>query len=269
MPCVMAGNSRHLPSSRYGASQGACFEIHTFRLSCSATVTPNPNASPSFRTRDSTQAAVEEAVDVLSPEEEYLLRVFRRYCSPAVHSTVNDHHKAVPGSKRSPSPIPPRASKASSLLAKARRGAGGSGRGSAAVDISNASTLTAMTAGGEQDSTTENDESTAEPAIAPTDAVSRAKMILDKKRKAAAAARVSGIGSAAAASSGAAGVLRKAKISKTAGALLSATSARLDPVKVQLPRSSVLMGNCPTSGKSPIVLRALKTVKSTGIRGRL
>lgn len=65
------------------------------------------------------------------------------------------------------------------------------------------------------------------PAPAPTDALSRAKMILEKKRKAAAGLGLSRIGSAA--STGAGG-LRKAKITKVSGT--PASNARLDPVKV-------------------------------------
>ncbi len=143
-------------------------------------------------------------VDVLTAEEEYLLKVFRRYskngntaASPATAAALGSQKLPQAGnSRRSPSPPAPKTSPPFPGMKSAADKASSDG-----------------TPGG------------AAGAMA-TDTVSRAKMILEKKRKAAAGLGLSRASSAA--SSGASG-LRKAKITKVAG---TPSSSALDPVKV-------------------------------------
>lgn len=163
------------------------------------------------------QVAEVAAADVLTAEEEYLLKIFRRYRkhappSPATKAPTGDG-KAPPPNKRSPSPVPDR----SKAPLSARGGL--SAVGTAGIDKKG-------TPGG--DKTPAQPEQRPAPPAPKTDVLSRTKMILEQKRKAAAA----GFSRAGSAASTGAGVLRKAKISKVAGGHSSAGSARLDPVKV-------------------------------------
>lgn len=156
----------------------------------------------------------EEASNVLTPEEEYLLKVFnrgRRQAREASPTTTID--KLLP-SRRSPSPVPPQTK--TPFSSTGRPNAAGT------TTIADGSkNHGASSSGGEK-------ETPEEPDPTPMDARSRAKMILEKKRKVAA-----GMSRAGSAASGAAGVLRKAKISRIAGMQSSsAVSAKLDPVKV-------------------------------------
>lgn len=162
------------------------------------------------------------AADVLTAEEEYLLQVFRRY-RKGINATASPATAAASGTqrlqqlnynKRSPSPPLP---KTSPPISGARFAAAGLGA------VGQPSSLDGKPAGSA--GAAQPEES---PGPAPTDTLSRAKMILEKKRKAAAA----GLGfsrAGSAASSGASG-LRKAKITKVAGT--PSSGARLDPVKV-------------------------------------
>ncbi|CAN0295474.1 unnamed protein product [Ectocarpus sp. 8 AP-2014] len=157
------------------------------------------------------------AADVLTPEEEYLLKVLRRSSSSKSTTTATTASPAASNnqklqqqpttSRRSPSPPVPKASPPLSKgtpVATAAAAAAGDGKpGTAAATVPQAEE---------------------KPGPAPTDAVSRAKMILEKKRKAAAR-----FGSGA--SSGAAGVLRKAKITKATGT--PSSNPRLDPIKAR------------------------------------
>lgn len=162
------------------------------------------------------------AADVLTAEEEYLLKIFRRYrkyapASPAAKATGSDGKALLPPpNRRSPSPVPDR-SKAP-LSAKGGLGA----VGTAAVDKKGK-----PGPGGDKAPAKKAEQQPAPPPP-KTDLLSRTKMILEQKRKAAAA----GFSRAGSAASAGAGVQRKAKISKAAGAQSSAASARLDPVKV-------------------------------------
>lgn len=158
------------------------------------------------------------AEDVLTAEEEYLLKVFTRYnkntnatASPAAAASSIQRLQQPISNKRSPSPPFPKTSPPISGAKFAAAGRGAAGKASA-FDGKQAGSGAAA------------DEL---PGPAPTDTLSRAKMILEKKRKAAAGFGVPRAGSAA--SSGAGG-LRKAKITKVAGT--PSSSARLDPVKV-------------------------------------
>lgn len=143
-------------------------------------------------------------IDVLTAEEEYLLKVFRRYSknvnagASSATATASDSQKLpqTSNSRRSPSPPGPKTSPPFPGMKSAADKASSDGTSAGAVG-----------------------------AMA-TDTVSRAKMILEKKRKAAAGLGLSRASSAA--SSGASG-LRKAKISKVAG---TPSSSALDPVKV-------------------------------------
>lgn len=160
-------------------------------------------------------------MDVLTAEEEYLLKVFTRYnntttASPATTAASSAQRlQQSNNSKRSPSPPFPKTSPPSSTSAKtfSAVGLGAVGKPSSA---------NSKTAGSGR--ATQREET---PEPAPTDTLSRAKMILEKKRKAAAA----GLPRAGSAASSGAGGLRKAKITKVAGA--PSSSARLDPVKVR------------------------------------
>lgn len=163
------------------------------------------------------------APDVLTAEEEYLLKVFRRYskdtntaASPATAAASSAQRLQQPNtSKRSPSPPFPNTSLPISSVKIAAAGLGAVGKPSTVDSKPPAGSGGAV-------------QAEALPGPAPTDTLSRAKMILEKKRKAAAA----GLGfsrTGSAASSGASG-LRKAKITKVAGT--PSSSARLDPVKV-------------------------------------
>lgn len=193
---------------------------------------------PSARRAAAALAASEELADVLTPEEEYLIRVFRRYrqqtTSTSPHTTQGGENKKVMSSNR-----------LSAKLSDSDR----------VVDRN--STLPAATAktpvqpagcGGEEAKATglaRNKEvlvppAPQQPTVAPptpTDTASRLKLLLEKKRKAAA----TGSTRVGAAASGA-GVQRKAKISKVVGASSSATSARLDSVKVIFGATSTATG---------------------------
>eukprot|EP00903_Cladosiphon_okamuranus_P008036 g7751.t1 len=160
----------------------------------------------------------EPAAEVLTPEEEYLLRVFRRYSNNTAASPVTTAVSSIQNNKRSPSPPFPKTSPPSSKFS-ARSGLGAVGKPSPAD---------AKPAG--SDGAAQREELR---APAPTDTLSRAKMILEKKRKAAAA----GLPRAGSAASSGAGGLRKAKITKVAGT--PSSSARLDPVKY--PASGLLL----------------------------
>lgn len=163
---------------------------------------------------------VEPATDVLTAEEEYLLKVFRRYssntaASPATAAAASSTQRLQQSNngKRSPSPPFPKTSPPSSTSVKfSAAGLGAVGKPSP-VDSKPAGAAGAA----------QREES---PGPVPTDTLSRAKMILEKKRKAAAA----GLPRAGSAASSGAGGLRKAKITKVAGT--PSSSARLDPVKV-------------------------------------
>ncbi|CAM9301823.1 unnamed protein product [Ectocarpus sp. 4 AP-2014] len=162
-------------------------------------------------------AAEDLAADVLTPEEEYLLKVLRRCSSSKSTTTATAASPAASNnqkllqqpstSRRSPSPPVPKASpplsKGTPVATAAAAGSGDGKPGIAAATVPQAEE---------------------KPGLAPTDAVSRAKMILEKKRKAAAR-----FGSGA--SSGAAGVLRKAKITKATGT--PSSNPRLDPIKAR------------------------------------
>ena len=160
------------------------------------------------------------AANVRTAEEEYLLKIFRRYrkhapASPAAKAPGGDGKASPPPNRRSPSPVPDRAK--APFSAKGGLGA----VGTAAVDKKG----TPGPSGDKAPAKTEQQPTAPPPK---TDVLSRTKMILEQKRKAAAA----GLSRAGYAASAGAGVQRKAKISKAAGAQSSAASARLDPVKV-------------------------------------
>ena len=149
------------------------------------------------------QVEDEPSEDVLTAEEEYLLKVFRRYSknattagSPAMAAASGSLRLPQTSSRRSPSPPNPK---------KSPPFAGVKSAG---------------------DKASPADGTPGAAGAMATDTVSRAKMILEKKRKAAAGLGLSRAGSAA--SSGASG-LRKAKITKVAG---TPSSSALDPVKV-------------------------------------
>ncbi|CAM9300799.1 unnamed protein product [Pylaiella littoralis] len=195
--------------------------------------------------------AEEAAADVLTAEEEYLLKVFRRYgknptttAAPATTiataaaaaatatATAATQKLRQSSNKWSPSPPKPKTLPLSNNKPVGGGGAAGAAAGkSSRVDNKPGS---AAAAGSEASAAAALPVPRTEekPAGAPMDAVSRAKMILEKKRKAAAGFGLSRVGSAASS-----GALRKAKITKVTGT--PASNARLDPVKY--PASGLLL----------------------------
>ncbi|CAM9228209.1 unnamed protein product, partial [Hapterophycus canaliculatus] len=176
-------------------------------------------------------ARIRPPVDVLTPEEEYLLKVYRRYdssnkinnstVSPA--ATAASHVPRLQQSNRR-SPSPP-VSKGSSSPKRSPNISGG-GVGGAIAGKKPVAGKSAIATGQLEE----------QVGPAPMDTVARAKMVLEKKRKASAAAFGLGrFGSAAA--SGAASGLKKPKVSKVAGT--PSSIARLDPVKY--PASGLLL----------------------------
>lgn len=157
---------------------------------------------------------------MLTAEEEYLLKVFRRNsnnktASPAAAAAAASSTLRLQQSnnnKRSPSPPLPKTSPPGSKFSA------GDGLGA----VGNPSPADSKPAG--SGGAAQREEL---PAPVPTDTLSRAKIILERKRKAAAA----GLPRAGSAASSGGGGLRKAKITKVAGT--PSSSARLDPVKVE------------------------------------
>lgn len=177
-----------------------------------ASAAPTSTRPPSNRRAQ----AAEEIVDTLTPEERYLLQVFRRFrklTPPSSHESTNI--------KRPTSPIPSNGvggkKPLASAAAKEKPGAGGAGGGLGGVSETGKASKT-------------KEPSPPRPAVPqPTDTASRLKMLLEKKRKEATGPRA---GSAAAASG--ASIQRKAKINKVSGAPSSSTGAKLDSVKVHV-----------------------------------
>eukprot|EP00752_Nemacystus_decipiens_P001974 g1898.t1 len=190
---------------------------------------PPPSMKPKRPAARRKPVEDEPAVDALTAEEEYLLKVFRRYrnntttASPpsAVASSTQRLQQQSNNNKRSPSPPFPKTSPPSSISAKfSAAGLGAVGK------LSPVDGKSAGAAGAAQ-------PKSESPGLVPKDTLSRAKMILEKKRKAAAA----GLPRAGSAASSGAGGLRKAKINKVAGT--PSSGARLDPVKY--PASGLLL----------------------------
>lgn len=167
----------------------------------SSTISPTEPTDSNPSKVSSTRRPVVQDDDVLTLEEEYLLRVFRRYrkdgpASPHSGEKQPDKLAASPKSEKETRKVSP--SRHPSQLPNDTNGA------------------------------SKGIPKMMEAAQQATDATSRLKMILEQKRKASAMSRV-GIST----SSSGAGALKKAKINKVFGAGSSATSAKLDPVKVR------------------------------------
>lgn len=158
--------------------------------------------------------ATEDVMDTLTPEEQYLLKVYRlfRKQTPVPPESTN--------MKRPASPIPPNGvggkRPLGSVAATEKLGASRAGAGLGGVS----ETGTA--------SKTREPSPPPRPAVPqPTDTATRLKMLLEKKRKEATGPRA---GSAAAAAG--ASIQRKAKINKGSGGSSSSTGVKLDSVKV-------------------------------------